>query len=73
MPPDAPKVGSAQNRLVAPVVSTTTIANRLRVTVDAGQPLTAEITDPGARAVDLAVGRPIALTWKASATRLIDR
>jgi molybdate transport system ATP-binding protein len=72
-PIDAPAAGSAQNRLVGRVVSSTIVANRVRVTVDAGQPVTAELTDPGARAVDLAVGKPIALTWKASATRLIER
>jgi molybdate transport system ATP-binding protein len=72
-PVDAPAAGSAQNRLVGRVVSSTTIANRLRVTVDAGQPVTAEITDPGAQALDLTVGGTIALSWKASATRLIDR
>jgi ABC-type molybdate transport system ATPase subunit len=71
-PPDAPAVGSAQNRVVARVVSSTTIANRIRVTVDAGQPLTAEITDPGSRALDLTAGQPVALTWKASATRLVE-
>ncbi len=69
-PPDAPQVGSARNRLTARVVSSTTIANRVRVAVDAGQPLTAEITDPSARTLDLAVGRPIAVMWKAAATRL---
>ena len=73
VPVDAPVTGSAQNRLEGRVVSSTTIANRLRVTVDAGQPVTAEVTDRGAQAVDLAVGKPIALTWKASATRLIER
>jgi molybdate transport system ATP-binding protein len=71
-PPDTAPVGSAQNRLTARVVSSTTIGNRVRVAVDAGQPITAEITDPGARTLDLAVGRPIAVTWKASATRLIQ-
>jgi molybdenum ABC transporter ATP-binding protein len=69
-PPDAPHGGSAQNRLAARVVSSTTIANRVRVTVDAGQPLTAEITSPGARSLDLAVGRPVVATWKAAATRV---
>ena len=71
-PPDAPSVGSAQNRLTARVVSSTTIANRVRVTVDAGQPLTAEITDPGARALDLAAGKRVSVIWKASATRLVE-
>jgi molybdate transport system ATP-binding protein len=71
-PPDAPSVGSAQNRLVAQVVSATTIANRVRVAVEAGQPLVAEITDPGARTLDLAVGKRVSVIWKASATRLIE-
>jgi molybdate transport system ATP-binding protein len=69
-PADAPEVGSAQNRLVGRLVSRTTIANRVRVTVDAGQPVTAEITDPSARVLELAPGMPLAVTWKAAATRL---
>jgi len=71
-PPDAPPVGSAQNRLVARVVSSTTIANRVRVTLDAGQPLIAELTGPGAGALDLAVGKRVSAIWKASATRMIE-
>jgi molybdate transport system ATP-binding protein len=73
VPVDAPAPGSAQNRLVGRVVSSTTVANRVRVTVDAGQPVTAEVTDPGAEAVHVTVGEPVALVWKASATRLIAR
>jgi molybdate transport system ATP-binding protein len=72
-PVDAPVLGSARNRLVGTVITHTAIANRVRVTVDAGQPVAAEVTEPAARALDLAPGRPIALIWKASATRLIPR
>jgi molybdate transport system ATP-binding protein len=70
--PDAAPAGSPQNRLVAHVVSITQIGNRLRVTVDAGQPLTAEITAPAARRLELAEGDRVAAVWKASATRLVD-
>jgi molybdate transport system ATP-binding protein len=72
-PLDVPMTGSARNRLVGTVISHTAVANRVRVAVDAGQPVTAEITEPAARALDLAPGHPIALIWKASATRLIAR
>jgi molybdate transport system ATP-binding protein len=71
-PPDEAPAGSPQNRLTGRVLSITAIGNRLRVTVEAGQPLTAEVTAPAARRLGLAEGHRVAAVWKASATRLVD-
>jgi molybdate transport system ATP-binding protein len=68
---DAP-LGSAQNRLDATVVSLTPAGNRLRVGLQAGQPLAAEITAAGAQRLGLAVGTAVLATWKATATRLVS-
>jgi molybdate transport system ATP-binding protein len=70
--PGATPAGSPQNRLAARIDSITQIGNRLRVTVDAGQPLTAEITTPAARRLQLVEGDEAVAVWKASATRLVD-
>ena len=63
--------GSARNRLRAQVVSLTTVANRVRVGLLAGQPLAAEITEPAARALELTPGVEVDVVWKAAATRLV--
>jgi molybdate transport system ATP-binding protein len=62
---------SAQNRLPARVVSITTLGNRVRVGLAAGQPLVAEITGKAASDLGLAVGSDVIASWKATATRLI--
>jgi molybdate transport system ATP-binding protein len=64
--------GSAQNRLPARVVSVTTVGNRVRVGLQASQPLAAEITQPAARDLALAVGSRVIASWKATATQLIE-
>ena len=61
---------SAQNHLTARVATTTVLGNRVRVALDAPQPLVAEITTAAAERLDLAPGRPIGATWKATVTRL---
>ncbi|MFL5850416.1 MAG: ABC transporter ATP-binding protein [Solirubrobacteraceae bacterium] len=71
-PPDAEVAGSPQNRLVGTVGSMTAIGNRLRVTVEAGQPVSVEITAAAERMLELTEGDRVAAVWKASATRLID-
>jgi molybdate transport system ATP-binding protein len=71
-PPGEPSVGSPQNHLTGRVLSITAIGNRLRVTVESGQPLTAEVTAPAVRQLALAEGDLVAAVWKASATRLVD-
>jgi molybdate transport system ATP-binding protein len=71
-PPDAEVAGSPQNRLVGTVGSMTAVGNRLRVTVEAGQPVSVEITAAAERTMGLTVGDRVAAVWKASATRLVD-
>jgi molybdate transport system ATP-binding protein len=63
--------GSAQNRLAAEVVSITTVGNRVRVGLLAGQPLTAEVTAAAVDGLRLERGTRVAATWKAAATRLV--
>ncbi len=64
--------GSAQNRVAAEVVSVTAVGSRVRVGLEAGQPLTAEVTKTAADALGLAPGVRIVASWKAAATRLVD-
>jgi molybdate transport system ATP-binding protein len=71
-PAGAVAVGSARNRLDAEVVSTTTVGGRVRVGLDAGQPLVAEVTEAAARELELQAGARVVATWKASATRLVS-
>jgi molybdate transport system ATP-binding protein len=68
--PQAVQASSAQNRLTARVASMTTLGGRVRVGLEAAQPLAAEITQPAARELGLAVGSPVVASWKATATRL---
>lgn len=69
--PGAPH-GSAQNGLDATVVTLTPAGNRVRVGLDAGQPLVAEITPAGAGQLGLAAGTAVVARWKATATRLVS-
>jgi molybdate transport system ATP-binding protein len=66
-PPDE----SAQNHVRARVLSVTTVGNRVRVGLSAGQPLVAEVTGKAAEELHLAVGSEVVATWKATATRLV--
>jgi molybdate transport system ATP-binding protein len=63
--------GSAQNRLLGTVSSVTHVGNRVRVEVEAGQPLVAEVTEPAVRSLGLRPGVRVAASWKAAATRLV--
>jgi molybdate transport system ATP-binding protein len=63
--------GSAQNRLLGTVVSVTHVGNRVRVGVEAGQPLVAEVTEPAVRDLGLVPGALVEASWKAAATRLV--
>ena len=65
--------GSAQNRLLAEVLSITTVGNRVRLGLAAPQPLVAEITLASAQRLQLHVGTRVTATWKAAATRLVAR
>jgi molybdate transport system ATP-binding protein len=71
VPVDVPSRGSAQNRLAAEVVSVTAVGNRVRVGLDAGQPLTAEVTAAAVADLRLERGSRVAATWKAAATRVV--
>ena len=70
-PPEAPREGSAQNRVDARVASVTTIGNRVRLGLEAGQPLSAEVTAAAVSDLGLARGSAVTATWKAAATRLV--
>ena len=66
----APSEESAQNRLTATITSVTTVGNRVRLGLAAGQPLVAEVTGKAIQDLQLTVGREVIATWKATATRL---
>jgi molybdate transport system ATP-binding protein len=69
-PAGAPRTGSAQNSLEAEVASITVVGSRVRLGLEAGQPLTAEVTAAAVRDLQLARGSRVTATWKAAATRL---
>jgi molybdate transport system ATP-binding protein len=71
--PDAGALDSAQNRLLARVQSITAVGNRVRVGLDAGQPLVAEVTQAAADDLELRVGASVTASWKATATRVTAR
>jgi molybdate transport system ATP-binding protein len=71
--PDTPPYGSARNRLPATVSSVTAIGERVRVGLDAGQPLVAEVTPDAAAQLRLQPGRPVLAVFKASAARVVPR
>jgi molybdopterin-binding protein len=71
-PPGEARHGSAQNRLAAKVVSVTRVGGRVRLGLDAGQPMIAEVTELAVRDLDLRPGESVMACWKASATRLIE-
>jgi molybdate transport system ATP-binding protein len=64
------QAGSAQNHLVAEVASITVIGSRVRLGLEAGQPLAAEVTANAVRELRLERGSRVTATWKAAATRL---
>jgi molybdate transport system ATP-binding protein len=72
-PPGSDSVGSARNRVAARVTSVTRLGSRVRVGLDAGQPLAAEVTPQAVDELGLAPGAEILAVWKASATRVVDR
>ena len=72
-PVDARDGSSAQNRLERRVVALTPLGPRVRVALDGPQPLSAEVTADSAGELGLAVGTPVAATFKATATRLVAR
>ena len=72
-PAGAAVEGSPRNRLPATVRTVTTIGNRVRVGLEAGQPLVAEVTPAAREELSLRPGTPVIAVWKASATRIVVR
>jgi molybdate transport system ATP-binding protein len=72
-PVGIPAHGSALNRVEARVDSLTEVGGRVRVGLRASQSLAAEITSESATRLGLAPGVTVAATWKATATRLVER
>lgn len=65
--------GSARNRLAARVTTVTAVGGRVRVGLDAGQALVAEVTDDAVQGLALAPGREVVAVFKAAATRVVPR
>ncbi len=63
---------SAQNRLRATITSVTRLGNRVRLGLNAGQPLVAEVTGKAIDELQLVPGREVMASWKATATRLVS-
>jgi molybdate transport system ATP-binding protein len=72
-PGPAAATSSARNRIQARVESVVAVGNRVRVALDGPQPLVAEITPEAVRELGLTPGVPVVATWKASATKLVER
>ena len=70
-PPGVAHAGSARNRVEASVVSVTPVGGRVRIGLQAGQPLVAEVTQVSVEQLGLRPGARVAATWKAAATRLV--
>ncbi len=69
-PLDVATRDSLRNRERARIVSLTTLGNRVRVGLEAGQPMAAEITLEAMAELRLEVGSEVWASWKATATRL---
>jgi molybdate transport system ATP-binding protein len=65
--------GSPRNRVAATVRAVTTVGGRVRVALDAGQPLVAEVTPAARDELALRPGTSVVAVWKASATRVVPR
>ncbi len=72
-PPGTAEHGSARNRLEAQVTSVTEVGNRARIGLLAAQPFAAEVTSESAGRLGLAPGASVVATFKATATRLVER
>jgi molybdate transport system ATP-binding protein len=65
--------GSAMNVLPATVTSVTEIGNRARIGLTTPQPLVAEVTGSSVRRLGLKPGAQVTASFKATATRLVER
>jgi molybdate transport system ATP-binding protein len=71
-PGDVPH-DSARNHLDVDVLSVTTVGTRVRVGLAAPQPLTAELSEASARALELERGGRAVASFKAAAARVLPR
>ncbi len=65
--------GSAMNAIPATVASVTEIGNRARIGLTTPQPLVAEVTGASVRRLGLRPGTQVTASFKATATRLVER
>lgn len=72
-PPGRGAAGSARNRLPARVASLTDLGGRVRVGLDVGQTIVAEVTPGSVETLGLTPGAEVQAVWKASATRIVER
>jgi molybdate transport system ATP-binding protein len=72
-PPGEHVRDSTRNHLPVEVLSVTTVGNRVRVGLAAPQPLTAEVSEAAARELGLAPGARAVASFKAAATRVLQR
>ena len=61
---------STRNHLPATVGSITALGGRVRVALEAPQPLTAEVKEASLRELGVRTGSAVIASWKAAATRL---
>ncbi len=70
-PASASVDSSARNRLSGRVASVRPVGNRLRIGIEAAQPLVAEVTAAARDELGLAPGSEVVASWKATATRIV--
>ena len=63
---------SARNHLRGRITSVRSVGNRVRVGIDCGQPLVAEVTPEAREELGLVPGQPVVASWKATATRIVS-
>jgi molybdate transport system ATP-binding protein len=63
---------SARNHLRGRITSVRSVGNRIRVGIDCGQPLVAEVTPEARAELGLVPGQPVVASWKATATRIVS-
>lgn len=71
--PGTAPAGSAMNRLDVTVRSVTAVGNRVRIGLSSPQPMVAEVTGESVQRLGLVPGVEAVATFKATATRLIER
>ena len=72
-PPGDHGPDSTRNHLPVEVVSVTAVGNRVRVGLAAPQPLAAEVSEAAVRELGLRAGARAVASFKAAATRVLER